>query len=83
MAALTGFTWRAVRALAHLREAWCVADPRNRAAVEAGIRALLAAHSLRDMPRSCAQVLGAGLEAERARELHQAVGLVAAAGLRP
>ncbi len=26
-AALTGFSGRAIRALAHLREAWCVADP--------------------------------------------------------
>ncbi len=60
--ALTGFTGRAVRALAHLREAWCGADPNNRRAVEASIRALLDGHSMQDIRSICVRVLGVGLD---------------------
>jgi hypothetical protein len=74
-AALTGFTHRAVAALAHLREAWCNADPNNRAAVEASIRALLDGHSMRDMRVGCADVLRAGLGHETALQLLRSVGL--------
>ena len=74
-ATLTGFTWRTVRALAHLREAWCGADPDNRRAVEASIRALLEGHSMRDMPAICAHVLGAGLDEGQHATLLARVGL--------
>lgn len=74
-AALTGFSSRAVRALAHLREAWCGADPRNRACVEQTIRALLACHSLQDIPMVCARVLAFGLDDALASRLLDAVGL--------
>ena len=64
-----------MRALAHLREAWCGADPRNQRAVEASIGALLAGHSLRDIPVSCRAVLTYRLEPDLARRLLRAVGL--------
>ncbi len=72
-AALTGFSGRAVRALAHLREAWCGADPQNRECVARAIRALLAAHSLQDIPRATARVLTCGLDDGRAVEILEAV----------
>lgn len=43
--ALTGFTRRAAQALAHLREAWLVADTDNARAVEAAIAELFNGHS--------------------------------------
>lgn len=75
LAGLSGFTGRAVAALAHLREAWCGADPGNRAAVEASIRALLLSHSLREIPRTSAMVLCAGLDGDMADRLLDGVGL--------
>ncbi len=42
-AALTGLTVRVVRALGHLREAWGIADGRNRLLIEAAARALITA----------------------------------------
>jgi hypothetical protein len=76
LAALTGFTGRAVRALAHLREAWCIADANNMDAVEASIRALLQGHSMERIRGICADVLRAGLgEDEQAPQLLRAVGL--------
>jgi hypothetical protein len=74
-AALGGFTWRTVRALAHLREAWCGADPGNRADVEQSLRALLNSHSLREIPRACAVVLAHGLDGALAARLLRSVGL--------
>jgi hypothetical protein len=74
-AALGGFTWRTVRALAHLREAWCGADPDNRLGVERAIRALLATHSLEEIPRTCDAVLRHGLDAGLGAQLLAAVGL--------
>lgn len=61
-ACLSGFTYRAVGALAHLREAWCNADENNRRAVEAAIRALLDGHSCQTIRGLCKKVLGAGLD---------------------
>ncbi len=43
---LTGFTRRAAESLVHLREAWLVADPGNRAGVAIAIAALLHSPSL-------------------------------------
>ena len=74
-AALTGFSGWAIRALAHLREAWCVADPENRVGVEAAIRALVRTHSLQEIPRSCAAVLAYRLDDGLAAALLDAVGL--------
>jgi hypothetical protein len=65
-AALTGFSSRAVAALAHLREAWCIADETNRPGVEAAITSLLCTRSLRERPGICAAVLGEGLDNPRA-----------------
>jgi hypothetical protein len=75
---LTGFTGRAVRALAHLREAWCGADPDNRRAVEACIRALLDGHSMQEIRSTCVRVLGAGLDEGQHATLLVRVGLGAA-----
>ena len=72
---LTGFTGRAVRALAHLREAWCGADPDNRRAVEASILALLDGHSMKEIRGICVCVLGAGLDDGQRATLLAQVGL--------
>jgi hypothetical protein len=82
LAALTGFTSRAVRALAHLREAWAVGDDDNRDAVEAGIRALVQGHSLADIPDICRAVLTVGLDAGPAAQFLRQVGLDARATAR-
>jgi hypothetical protein len=82
LAALTGFTGRAVRALAHLREAWVGADDDNADAVEASIRALVQGHSLADNEthrRICRDVLRATLADGQAAELLRRVGLPAKA----
>jgi sulfite reductase beta subunit-like hemoprotein len=70
LAALTGFTTRAVRALAHLREAWVNADSDNAEAVEASIRALVQGHSFesRTMREICRAVLSVGLEDRLGRQ---------------
>lgn len=70
-AALTGFSGRAVRALAHLREAWCGADARNMIHVEAAIRALRQCHSLADPPGPglVRLVLSAGLDDGQAERI--------------
>ena len=74
-AALTGFTHRAFAALAHLRECWCSADPNNRAAVVASIRALLQGHSMARYPRMCATVLKYGLDDRLGEDLLDEIGL--------
>ena len=74
-AALTGFTHRAVRALAHLREAWCIADADNAAAIEGSIDALLQGHSMRQIRGICVAVLREGLAADQAPVLLRRVGL--------
>lgn len=61
-ACLSGFTYRAVAALAHLREAWCNGDTDNRFAVEQALRQLLAGHSLKNVRAICKKVLGHGLD---------------------
>src|SRR5204863_7234300 len=77
LACLTGFTRRAVAALAHLREAWCVADPGNAAAIETSLGALLASPSMRDIRPIALRVLGVGLDPGRHADL---VDRVTAAG---
>lgn len=74
-AALTGFSARAVKALAHLREAWCGADPMNEPYMVQAIRALLGCHSLADIPDLCDRVLTYGLDDGLAERLRVAVGL--------
>jgi hypothetical protein len=76
-AVLTGFTGRTVRALAHLREAWCIADHINGPAVEASIRALVLADSraMRDLRPICARVLTVGFDERIAAEFLACVGL--------
>lgn len=74
-AQLTGFSARAVKALAHLREAWCGADPMNEPHVVQAIRALLGCHSLADIPALCDRVLTYGLDDGLAERLRVVVGL--------
>ncbi|HYZ88311.1 MAG TPA: hypothetical protein VE620_03340 [Myxococcales bacterium] len=74
-AALTGFTGRAVRALAHLREAWSVADQDHAAAIELAIRAIVDARELRRIQPLCARVLTAGFDEGRGAELLARVGV--------
>ncbi len=70
-AVLTGWTWRVCSALAHLREAWCVADAQNRPAAEASIAALLGALLVRaSNALECAErVLRHGLDEELGEQL--------------
>jgi hypothetical protein len=75
LASLTGFTGRIVRALTHLREAWCIADASNKPGVEAAIRTLLETHSFTE-PRFrviAETVLAHGLGEQTAETLVRAV----------
>jgi hypothetical protein len=72
LAALTGFTSRAVAALAHLREAWVIADGTNRPHVQAAINELLGARSCREIRPVCEAVLVAGLDPGQARAILKA-----------
>jgi hypothetical protein len=74
-AALTGFSTRGVKALAHLREAWRIADRTNCEVVEASIRALLQSPIMQEQRDICATVLRAGLHTDQGPELLRAVGL--------
>ena len=74
-AGLTGFTTRMVDALAHLREAWCVADNSNAQAIEAGILAMMQGHSFQRNRRLVAKVLSARLDSHQRAALLGAVGL--------
>lgn len=73
-AALTGFSTRAVAALAHLQDAWTVADIENRRFIEDAMRELLAClrrfSNHRDLVR---EVLRYRLDDEIAAELEAAV----------
>lgn len=68
-AALTGYSHRTVRALAHLREAWCIADAGNQPGIATAIRAILGTRSIREMTGIAVAVLSWGLDAGRANEL--------------
>ncbi len=77
LAALTGYTWRAVEALAHLRDAWTISDPGNRVAVEHAIFALVQeSHSLREMPETIKRVLTHGLDVGQSADILDAAGLL-------
>lgn len=68
--ALTGFTRRAAQALAHLREAWLVADTDNARAVEAAIAELFNGHSFSGKNRELFEhVLINGMDEEIASNL--------------
>lgn len=73
-AAPGGFEWRALCALAHLREAWCVADGHNKPLVEAAIRPLLQACEHNRIAR---HILTMGFDDGLAADLSEAVGLEA------
>lgn len=73
-AAPGGFECRALAALAHLREAWCVADGHNKPLVEAAIRPLLEACEHNRIAR---HILTMGFDDGLAAELFAAVGLKA------
>lgn len=68
-AALTGYTSKAVAALAHLREAWAGADNDNRASITKALCQLLHGHSFRENWRRVASVLIHDLSREDATDL--------------
>ena len=70
---LTGFTRRAAAALVHLREAWVIADYRNKSDVEDAIRALFSTHCLASRPETYRPILCDTLGDEQAAELWRAV----------
>lgn len=72
---LAGFTSRAMAALAHLREAWCVADADNKAAIEQSIIALLEGHSFRDNANMVRTILKHTLDEQLGKDFLAAVGL--------
>jgi hypothetical protein len=76
-AALTGLTGKVVRAIAHLREAWCLADVHNAPVIEASIRALVCADSraMRELRPLCVRVLTVGFDEQLAAEFLASVGL--------
>ena len=68
LASLTGFTSRAAKAVAHLREAWLSADAENARAIASALRALFAeSHSFQRNRELFLDVLKA--EHERGGEL--------------
>lgn len=73
LAALTGYTSKALRALAHLREAWAGGDDNNAGSVVKAICELLHGHSFRDNWRRCASVLIHDLNADAAQKLVTAI----------
>jgi hypothetical protein len=73
-AMLSGYTWRAFQMLAHLREVWLAADRDNAAAIEKGLRAMMAGHSFADHPDLVAKVLAFSLHIDQAAELCRAAG---------
>lgn len=66
LASLTGFTSRASRAVAHLREAWLSADSNNAAAVERALYELFREHSFQRNKQLMLNVLTAGLDESQA-----------------
>jgi hypothetical protein len=66
LASLTGFTSRASRAVAHLREAWLSADNDNAAAIERALYELFRGHSFQRNKELMLNVLTAGLDESQA-----------------
>lgn len=67
--ALTNFTMRAFQALAHLREAWLVADDWDRRHVELCLKELLASKSMQEHRDTALKVLRHTLDMEEANTL--------------
>jgi hypothetical protein len=65
LASLTGFTSRASRMLAHLRECWLVADESNGRAIEIAISELFRGQSFQRNKGMFVYVLTYGLEPEQ------------------
>jgi hypothetical protein len=83
-ALLTGWTGRVIEALAHLREAWCVADAGNEPAAVKAIGALLGALIERQsnaIPLA-KRVLAHGLDPQLAEQLFAAAADAALHGPR-
>lgn len=68
-ASLTGFTRRVAQGLAHLREAWSVADESNVRALERAFKAVFTARSVKESRGLFERVLTAGFDDEPTREL--------------
>lgn len=66
---LTGFTGRVASALAHLRDAWCNADPTNRPQVAVAIAALFCTRSVEARRRAYLPFVRHGLDLDLADEL--------------
>ena len=69
LASLTGFTSRASRALAHLREAWLSADESNATAIEAALVELFRGQSFQRNKALFLVVLIHGLEPSQAQAI--------------
>jgi hypothetical protein len=72
---VTGFLARTLGALAHLRDAWRVADSGNAASVAASIRLLMESPLMREKRHLAVIVLMQDLEGEHKAGLAHAVGL--------
>lgn len=66
LASLTGFTSRASRAVAHLREAWLSADSDNADAIERALHELFRGHSFQRNKQLMLNVLTTGLDESQA-----------------
>lgn len=73
LASLTGFTSRASRALAHLRESWLSADNSNATAIESCLVELFRGQSFQRNKSTFLRVLTYGLEPEQAQRLTRGV----------
>lgn len=71
---LSGFTGRAFAALAHLREAWLVADENNAQAIEVALQALLHGHSFADNHDLVRAVLTHGMGTDVRAEMLKVIG---------
>ncbi|MGH9811505.1 MAG: hypothetical protein ACRD4T_00065 [Candidatus Acidiferrales bacterium] len=74
-AVLTGFTFRAAQALAHLRDTWSVADADNAAAIETALKLLFAqSHSFRRNRDVFLRVLTHGFDPLQAQQFLARIG---------
>lgn len=73
LASLTGFTSRASRALAHLREAWLSADESNGRAIEIALSELFRGQSFQRNKHLFLTVLTHTLEPEQAAQITRGI----------
>lgn len=73
LASLTGFTSRATKMLAHLRESWLSADEENGAAIERALWELFQAHSFKRNKELMINVLIHGLDESQAAAITRGI----------